>query len=547
MLALADRVDAPRRRRRTVIAQDRRPTRCRLTVAGRSQPLVDSCRPSSSPTLAARRRPGAGTAPRRRTRAGRRVRAPDAPTLTLPMRSPQRLGVRSTADRCRSTPIRCVALGTDRRRRPVTLDWTPGAAGASRARRDDVATTALTAVLSVALGSSPERHPGRRDAPATTRSPLTVIVLDFPISPDGATADDRGPSRAVLARLAHLLDDGGVCGGRASEPSTPTSPDRRVTLCRPRALADATWAARPRRCRSCEVAGRRRDRRRPRRTPRRCRSSSIDRARRLRGVATADGVHATEVVHSVRAALRLDRTAARACVRSSSAVRSPRSNVDSSAPRPVTRHRSSSTSRRRRDRHDRLGRTASSATAASPLLVPPPLPAEIPLEQLLADNEADAVPIGLADDPVRGRPRRRLVAARAATGRCCSSAHRGPDWTSSIAIADRRHRRAVRRADDLTVHAIDSSNRRLGALQRLPHTRAARQPERLDRAAAIIDARRPRGPAASRSSVAGASDRPDARCCSSATSPNSAGGSATVRTPPTLDRLASRRHRATSA
>ena len=40
---------------------------------------------------------------------------------------------------------------------------------------------------------------------------------------------------------------------------------------------------------------------------------------------------------------------------------------------------------------------------------------------------------------------------------------------------------------DLEIYAIDGSSRRLGALQRLPHTKAGAPLDRLDRAADIID------------------------------------------------------------
>ena len=57
---------------------------------------------------------------------------------------------------------------------------------------------------------------------------------------------------------------------------------------------------------------------------------------------------------------------------------------------------------------------------------------------------------------------------------------------AAIGIDPDRHRRALP-PGDVHVHSIDSSNRRLGAVQQLAHTRAAVTPERLDQAAAIVD------------------------------------------------------------
>jgi hypothetical protein len=53
--------------------------------------------------------------------------------------------------------------------------------------------------------------------------------------------------------------------------------------------------------------------------------------------------------------------------------------------------------------------------------------------------------------------------------------------TLPVGIAERYAER------DVHLHAVDSSNRRLAALQRIPHVRAAVSPDRLDQAAAIID------------------------------------------------------------
>ena len=134
---------------------------------------------------------------------------------------------------------------------------------------------------------------------------------------------------------------------------------------------------------------------------------------------------------------------------------------------------------------DTIARRHGEIGEAAPHLVPPPLPAEIPLERLLADNEADGVPIGLIDDPVRGRhdvvwwqPGRDGSMLFIGTPRA------GLDVVISSLTVGITERFAAR---DLDVYAIDASNRRLTALQRLPHTRAGAPLERLDRVAEIID------------------------------------------------------------
>ena len=177
-------------------------------------------------------------------------------------------------------------------------------------------------------------------------------------------------------------------------------------------------------------------------------------------------------------------------------------------------------------------------TTAS-LLVPPPLPSSVAFEQLLADHEADAVPIGLADDPVHGR--HDVVwwqPGSAGSMLFIGSPRSGMDVvieTLPVGIAERY-------ADaDIHLHAIDSSNRRLGALQRIPHVRAAVSPDRLDQAAAIIDLI---ALEAADRRVAGSTTDPRS-CSSSATSPSSAEGSVTVHTRQHWTACASWRHQAT--
>ncbi len=120
-----------------------------------------------------------------------------------------------------------------------------------------------------------------------------------------------------------------------------------------------------------------------------------------------------------------------------------------------------------------------------PVLVPPTLPAAVPLGDLLATNEADAIPIGLADDtehadcPVVwwqpgetgtwlfvGSPRAELDAAL---------------WTILRGVAERCS------PEDVRLAVIDSSSRRLSFAEAMAHTDLVAQADRVDLAAAAIE------------------------------------------------------------
>ena len=126
-----------------------------------------------------------------------------------------------------------------------------------------------------------------------------------------------------------------------------------------------------------------------------------------------------------------------------------------------------------------------SASAGVPALVPPPLPTSVGLEELLAANEADALPIGLADDvehadfPVVwwqpgesgtwlfvGSPRAELDIALGAILR---------------GVAERCS------PDDVHIAMIDSSGRRLSMAETMPHTELVAPSDRVDLAAAVIE------------------------------------------------------------
>jgi S-DNA-T family DNA segregation ATPase FtsK/SpoIIIE len=118
-------------------------------------------------------------------------------------------------------------------------------------------------------------------------------------------------------------------------------------------------------------------------------------------------------------------------------------------------------------------------------LVPDPLPDIVDMARLLATNEADAVPIGLADDPERGH--HDIVWWQPGT-RGSMLFVGGPRSGMDAAIGSLPVGIAERYApSDVHLHSIDSSNRRLLPVQQLAHTRAAVSPDRLDHAAAIID------------------------------------------------------------
>ncbi len=132
-----------------------------------------------------------------------------------------------------------------------------------------------------------------------------------------------------------------------------------------------------------------------------------------------------------------------------------------------------------------MGRDDWTESASVPILVPPALPATIADEDLLARNEADAIPVGLADDTARadfpvvwwhpgdagtwlfiGSPRAELDSAL---------------WTILRGVAERCS------PEDVRLAVIDSSNRRLSMAGGMPHSDLVAQTERVDLAAAVIE------------------------------------------------------------
>ncbi len=132
-----------------------------------------------------------------------------------------------------------------------------------------------------------------------------------------------------------------------------------------------------------------------------------------------------------------------------------------------------------------MGDRDPSASAVVPVLVPPALPAAVPLGDLLATNEADAIPVGLADDTERadfpvvwwqpgetgtwlfvGSPRAELDAAL---------------WSILRGVAERYS------PEDVRLAVIDSSSRRLSFAEVMAHTDLVAQSDRVDLAAALIE------------------------------------------------------------
>ena len=132
-----------------------------------------------------------------------------------------------------------------------------------------------------------------------------------------------------------------------------------------------------------------------------------------------------------------------------------------------------------------MGGRDPSATAVVPVMVPPALPTAVPLGDLLATNEADAIPVGLADDTERadfpvvwwqpgetgtwlfvGSPRAELDAAL---------------WSILRGVAERYS------PEDVRLAVIDSSSRRLSFAEAMAHTDLVAQSDRVDLAAALIE------------------------------------------------------------
>ncbi len=120
-----------------------------------------------------------------------------------------------------------------------------------------------------------------------------------------------------------------------------------------------------------------------------------------------------------------------------------------------------------------------------PVLVPPPLPGEVDVDMLFAAYEADAIPLGVLDDPadathpvVWWQPGRTgsivfVGSPRAGLDRVVSTIVRG--------VAERVS------PSDLRLIAVDSSSRRLAAVAAMPHSAATIPADRTDQVAAALE------------------------------------------------------------
>ena len=125
------------------------------------------------------------------------------------------------------------------------------------------------------------------------------------------------------------------------------------------------------------------------------------------------------------------------------------------------------------------------ATAGVPVLVPPGLPAAVALGDLLATNEADAIPIGLADDTEHADfPVVWWQPGEAGTRLFVGSPRAELDtalWTILRGVGERYS------PEDVRLAVIDSSSKRLSFAEAMPHTDLVAQSERVDLAAAVIE------------------------------------------------------------
>ena len=250
----------------------------------------------------ARRRPGAGSAPRCRARARRADTAATRSTLRDAHSSAAtRLDAVCTAG-TRHPPV-ALGLGVGRSRSRLPRVGT-GCARSTGTDGDDVTATAMAVVLSMVLALSHRaNHPIVVVGTTPDDRRVTSSSRDFPISPDGATSTTRETGGGCSRDSAHLLDEGGSAVVIVSR-SAPTHHRRRrrvhasrtrrdrpglriLDACRPSAPVPE-----PRRTRRRRRYGRRRHHHRPPcgRPPRHGRHRSAD-GTQLRIVHTVRGAH----------------------------------------------------------------------------------------------------------------------------------------------------------------------------------------------------------------------------------------------------------------
>ena len=477
VLALADRVERAPAATSSIISQDSN-QRCRLR---QRRALACRCCPpswrSTWPPMWLGRWPRCATpnsppipGSARQTTSG----------LTLAQAFDLAAGGRTAPPAATGTPDEPldVALGATLDGRPMRLSWKQGTMwSVAGPDPDDVATTVLAILLSVAVDRAPDRTPILLVSPEG--SPIVEVVTRLPHFAGRADPDDTDASRAddVAARPPARR---GRRRGRRGRIVRGRRPALRFPARAPRPRLAVPRIVHPRR----EVGGRfgsavdpaprrRRDRRSGDRRRSAITRNSPASPRAPTGPCSRRSSRSRCAPGSATARCR--------CVRSSSGDRSRRSNVDSNAchaDRIVRLRRAHRVS-------DRLDRPRPPDRHPAPQLVPTPLPGIVVLHELLESNEADGVPIGLADDPTHGhhdvvwwQPGSEGSMLFVGTARA------GLDVVVSTLTVGIGERFAP---SDLEVYAIDGSSRRLAALQRLPHTKAGAPLDRLDRAAEIID------------------------------------------------------------
>jgi DNA segregation ATPase FtsK/SpoIIIE, S-DNA-T family len=475
LLALADRVERAPAATSSIISQDSN-QRCRLVGAGRSLPVLPAVMEADVAAEVAR-----SLAPLRDAELAAGVGSAAQPTSGLTLAEAFDLAgdEHTAAPVGTATPSGSfdVALGATLKGHPMRLSWKQGTTwSVAGPDPDDVATTVLAILLSVAVDRAPDRTPLLLVSPET--SPIVEVITRLPHFAGRGDPDDADARARMMSRLSHRLDEGGEA---VVVVESFADADQRAGFLRElRELASqfpGLWILDARSAAESDL----------RSTQRHHEADIADveivvdrRSRELNGFATStDG---TVLEAFVPFSLRT------------------RISDGSLSVRPFVFGRTLSPLERRLERGAPTGpfdfdeHTASLIDAIvrihgdqdpAPQLVPTPLPGIVVLEELLESHEADAVPIGLADDPTHGH--HDVVWWQPGSGGSMlfvGTARAGLDVVVSTLTVGIGERFAP---SDLQVYAIDGSTRRLGALQRLPHSKAGAALDRLDRAAEIID------------------------------------------------------------
>jgi S-DNA-T family DNA segregation ATPase FtsK/SpoIIIE len=389
-----------------------------------------------------------------------------------------------------SPPV--VVLGISESGDPVRVHWADGATwSVTGDDREDVATTALVVLLSLAITSEPTHTPIVVVGPH--RSAIGDIVERLPHFAGRCDAGDTDASTRMLVRLTRHLEESG--GAVVVVDESPHDAERTAEVVSFLSQLDHLARHQPR-LRILDVSN--------------------------GGASSTGGASLTSDF-----AITIDRRSSAPhafaeaadggvaqwfapfdpiATRSKSAgpaASASRPSAGSMTARPFAFGRPLSPLERRLERSsagaetfvlddatndliDSIGRVGRDRTHdATPQLTPPALPMAVSLEALLVAYEADGVPIGLADDPAQDghgvvwwQP--------GATGSILfiGTPRSGVDVALATLPLGIRERFGP---SDLVVHSIDASNRRLGTLRQLPNTRRLAALDRLDRVAEIVD------------------------------------------------------------